>query len=120
MTLSASTIQFALDESAVADISTSHTANEATGVSDMAGEAARAAVERCGNQPRYNPHAQPRSIRVQRVTLQTLIDNRILQVQTVVLSRRRRKLEPDITKACPQWRVTEITRRRDFFGYKKH
>jgi hypothetical protein len=35
-------------------------------VSDMAGKAARAAVERCGNQPRYNPHARPRSIRVQR------------------------------------------------------
>ena len=48
------------------------------------------AVERCGKQPRYNPHARPRSIRVQRVTLQTLIDNRILQVQTVILSRRRR------------------------------
>src|SRR5437667_937768 len=50
------------------------------------------AVERCGKQPRYNPHARPRPIRVQREfgTLQTLIDNRILQVQTVVLSRRRR------------------------------
>jgi hypothetical protein len=34
-----------------------------------------AAVERCGNQPRYNHHARTRSIRVQREfgTLQTLI-----------------------------------------------
>src|SRR5436309_6075830 len=32
------------------------------------------AVERCGKQPRYNPHARLRSIRVQRVTLRTLID----------------------------------------------
>ena len=50
------------------------------------------AVERCGKQPRYNPHARPRPICVQREfgTLQTLIDNRILQVQTVTLSRRRR------------------------------
>jgi hypothetical protein len=46
----------------------------ATGVSDMAGKAARAAVEGCGKQPRYNPHAQPSSIRVQREfgTLRTL------------------------------------------------
>jgi hypothetical protein len=28
--------------------------NGATGVSDMAGKAAQAAVERCGWQPRYN------------------------------------------------------------------
>jgi hypothetical protein len=41
---------------------------------------------------RYNPHARPRSIRVQRVTLQTLIDNRILQVRAVVLSRQRQDL----------------------------
>src|SRR5207244_7830612 len=38
------------------NVPTSHTANGATGVSDMAGKAARAAVERCGNQPRYNHH----------------------------------------------------------------
>jgi hypothetical protein len=28
--------------------------NGATGASDMAGKAARVAVERCGKQPRYN------------------------------------------------------------------
>ena len=42
--------------------------------------------------PEPNSPPRPRSIRVQREfgTLQTLIDNRILQVQTVTLSRRRR------------------------------
>jgi hypothetical protein len=53
----------------------------------MAGKTARAAVERCGKQPKYNHHARPHSIRVQREfgTLQTLIDFSLL----TDLSRRR-------------------------------
>lgn len=33
--------------------------NGATGVSDMAGAAAKVAVERCGKQPRYNEMMRP-------------------------------------------------------------
>jgi hypothetical protein len=56
-------------------------------VSAMAGKAARPAVERCGN--RRDTILTPITFHsCKRVTLRTLIDNRVLQVQTVVLSRR--------------------------------
>jgi hypothetical protein len=54
--------------------------NGATGMSDMAGKAAGAAVESCGKQPRYNPHARAGPIRVQREfgPLETLIDSFVI------------------------------------------
>jgi len=40
--------------------------NGATGASDMAGKAAKVAVERCGKQPRYNEEQRGRSLRSRR------------------------------------------------------
>ena len=54
-------------------------------MSDMAGKAARVAVERCRKQPRYNPYARPDSIRVRKVTLQTLIDRSSDEVDAWIL-----------------------------------
>jgi len=40
--------------------------NGATGASDMAGKAAKVAVELCGKQPRYNEEQRGRSLRSRR------------------------------------------------------